>query len=75
MFVCTKPGLHEVREEVEDRISKIATDTALYLTYIKSEGPALMGGKENLMLISAERTPYENPNAFNSDDVQIVATS
>ena len=50
-YLCTAPSAHGVRKEIESHIFASPTDEALSLTYIKSHGPVVPGGKEKLQLI------------------------
>jgi hypothetical protein len=74
-YLCTSPSRESVRREVENHIEASSTEDALSLTYIKSHGPVVPGGTEKLQLIQVQKSPYENPSANNSDDINIVATS
>ena len=48
---------------------------AIILTYMKSSGTALPGGTERLQLIQVQNVTYENPSAYNDDDIHVVATT
>ena len=60
---------------MEDRINQMSTNYAINMVLMKSHGTILPGGKENLWLSFGHREPYENPNAHNSDDVHITAST
>ena len=51
LYLCTSPSQEEVRAEVEHHINSTSTDEAIKLTFIKSGGTVLPGGKEKLQFI------------------------
>ena len=51
LYLCTSPSQEHVRDEVEAHINSTSTDEAINMTYMKSGGTVLGGGKERLQLI------------------------
>ena len=74
-YLCTSPSKNAVRREVKNHINNSSTDEAISVAYIKSHGPVVAGGSEKLQLIQVTKSPYENAEATNSDDIHDVATS
>ena len=48
LYLCTSPSQELVRDEVEAHINSTSTSEAINLTYMKTAGTVLPGGKERL---------------------------